>query len=194
MGWMHKTRMFGTLALALLAGVTACDRSNEIDADAAGMATDQQLMQPPEMSPELMAKFVEIQQIQQQLEPIQQQALEDQALAAQLAALQVRIETAMREEGSELFERIDRFEADMAAAEAAEDRERVHNLMMQAQSLQQEVQMLQASVFERDEIRAPLQEFEAAQRAAMIEIDPEAEALLDRVEALMAELPRQPTT
>lgn len=178
------------MTLALLVGVAACDQSDGMDAAGTPMTAEEQAFGPhQEMDPEVMAQVMEIQQIQQQLEPIQREALEDEALAARLATLQAQIETAMRDEGSELFARIDRFEADMAEAEAAGNQEQMQVLMMQAQGLQQEVQALQAAVFERPEIRQPVEEFEAAQRAAMIRIDPDAEALLDRVDELMANIP-----
>lgn len=187
---MDRTKVLGTMALILTVGVAACDRSADVDADVAGMSAEEQALGPhQEMDPAVMAQIMEIQQIQQQLEPIQREALEDEALAAQLATVQARIETAMREQGSDLFARIDRFEEDMATAEAAGNQEQIQVLMMQAQGLQQEVQALQAAVFERPDIRQPVEEFEAAQRAAMIQIDPEAEALLDRVDELMASIP-----
>jgi hypothetical protein len=185
---MRKTTMYGTLALALLAGAAACDRSDGLDADAAAMGADQALM-PQEMDAEVMAQIMEIQQIQQQLEPIQQQALQDPALASQLEGLQAKIETTMRQEGAEVFARIEAFEAEMAAAEAAGDQERMQALMAEAQVLQQDAQALQAAVFQRPDIREPVAEFEAAQREAMIRIDPDAEPLLDRVDELMAGLP-----
>jgi hypothetical protein len=185
---MQRTKLFGTLVVALLAGVAACDRPEAGQDPQTAGAMDQ--MGPHlEMDPEVMQQIMEIQQLQQQLEPIQNQALQDEELAGQLAALQARIESTMRAQGADVFERIDRFEADMAAAEAAGDQERTQALMMEAQLLQQEVQALQAAVFERPEISQPVAEFEAAHRARVIAIDPGAEALLDRIEELMAKLP-----
>jgi hypothetical protein len=183
---MRSAKVFGTLALGLLVGVAACDRSAETAATAD--AEEQGLMPQQEFDPEMMATIMEIQQIQQQLEPVQREALQDATLAAQLEALQVRIDASMREAGPDVFERIDRFQDDMAAAEAAGDDERIQSLMTQAQGIQQEAQALQAAVFERPDIRASVEEFEAAHRARMIQIDPESEALLDRMEALMAGL------
>lgn len=183
---MRKTKVFGTLALGLLVGIAACDRSDGTDAEAA--AAEQALMPQQEMDPEMMAQIMEIQQLQQQLEPIQRQAMEDTALAAQLEALQLRIDASMREAGPEVFERIDRFQDEVAAAEAAGDQERMETLMMQAQGIQQEAQALQAAVFEQPEIRVAVEEFEAAHRARMIAIDPAAEELLKRMDELMAGL------
>jgi hypothetical protein len=168
---MRKTKVFGTLALGLLVGMAACDGADEMEAEAA--AEEQALMPEQEMDPEMMAKVMEIQELQQQLEPVQRQALEDEALAAQLEALQLRIDASMREAGPEVFERIDRFQEEVAAAEAAGDQERMQTLMVQAQGIQQEAQALQAMVFERPEIRAAVEEFEAAHRAKMIAIDPD---------------------
>lgn len=185
---MHKAKVFGTLALGLLVGVAACDRSDE--ADATISAEEQAPASQQGMDPEMMAQVMEIQQLQQQLEPIQREALQDQELAAQLEALQVRIDASMREAGPDVFARIDQFQEEVAAAEAAGDQERMQTLMMQAQGIQQEAQALQATVFEQPEIRASVEEFEAAHRERMIAIDPESEALLDRMEELMAGLSR----
>jgi hypothetical protein len=187
-GMMGKTNLYGTLALTLLVGAVACDRPDTIDG--AAMGSEEQALVPQAMDPQVIAQIMEIQEIQQVLEPLQREALQDEGLAGRLAALQVQVETAMREADAEIFERIDRFQDDLAAAEAAGDQEGMQSLMVQAQELQQHVQALQADVLDRPEIRDPVAEFESAQRARMIEIDPEAEALLDRVDELMASLPQ----
>jgi hypothetical protein len=43
-------------------------------------------------------------------------------------------------------------------------------------------------VLERPEIREPIEAFEEAQRARMIEIDPEAGELMDRMDEILAEM------
>jgi hypothetical protein len=188
---MNKTKLYGTLALALLAGAAACDRSAGNDGDGQGLRTAEQApMAEQAMDPQIMASVMEIQQLQAELEPIQRQALEDEDLARQLEALQLQVETAMREEGSELFGRIDAFQDEMAAAEAAGDQERMQSLMMQAQEIQQEVHSLQVAMFQRPEISEPFERFEAAHRARMIELDPKAGELIDRIDQLMDGLPR----
>jgi hypothetical protein len=185
---MATKRLTGVLAFMVLVAVAACDRpGGEADRDA--YAGEQALMPDQGMDPEVMAQVMEIQQLQAQLEPIQREALQDETLARQLAALQLQVETAMRDEGSEVFSRIERFQGDMAAAEAAGDQERMQALVMQAQGIEQEFHALQVAMFERPEIREPFDRFEAAHRARMIEIDPAAEALLDRIEELMERLP-----
>jgi hypothetical protein len=187
MVFMGKARVLGVLALGLVVGVAACDRSDGMDGQQTG-AEDQMFMPQQDMDPEMMAQIMEIQQIQQELEPIQREALADPVLAAQLEALQARIEASMRAQGPEVYARIDRFQDEVAAAEAAGDQERMQVLMMEAQGIQQEAQALQAAVFEQPDIKTSVEEFEAAHRARMIAIDPAAEELLNRMEALMAGL------
>lgn len=174
------------LVLGLFVGVLACDRPEDAATDEEVMRA---LMADPAMDPETMAYIMEIQELQQRIEPVQQAALQDEALAGQLVAIQQRIETSMRAEDEELFGRIDRFQDDIAAAEAAGDQQRIRALMVQAQGIQLEVEALQAEVLQRPDIREPLEAFETAHRARMIEIDPEVEPLLARVDELMANLP-----
>jgi hypothetical protein len=182
---MQKMRVYGALALVALAGAVACDRPG--DADAAGGPAGAEGMLPAGMDPGVMAAMMEMQEIQQRLEPLQQEALQDDALAGQLAALSARIEAAMREEDAELVGRIERFQDEVEAAEASGDQARVQAMMMEAQTLQVAVQTLQASVLDRPDIRQDVEAFEAAHRARMVELDPEAGALLDRAEELVAQ-------
>lgn len=180
---MYRTKTMGALALVALLGVVACDRDADADPQPAG-ALEQGPMQ--EMDPEMMGMMMEMQEIQQKLEPIQRQALEDEALAGQLQALTDRIQTLMREQDADLVDRIEGFQGRVAAAEAAGDDAAMQGLMMEAQGLQAEAEALQIAVLERPDIKAEVEEFEAAHRARMIAIDPEAEALLDRMEEIMA--------
>lgn len=188
---MDTTRFLGTLALTLLVAAAGCNDTDEVDRDeeAAG-ATEQSVMPQPEMDPETMEQVMEIQEIQNQLQPAQQEALQDEELASRLEALQERIEAAMREQNPQAVERMNTLRDEMAAAQEAGDQERLQALMTEAQGIQEEVQALQASVLERPEIREQVEEFEAAYRERMIEIDPEAEPLLDRMDELIANLPQ----
>jgi hypothetical protein len=184
---MKKMKLYGALAVMLLTGVAACDRSDGMsDADSASF--DEALM-PQGMDPATMQLVMEIQTIQQQLEPTQQAALQDEALASQLEVLQARVDAAMREENAEAVDRMERLRAELDEVAASGDQERMQMLMMEGQVLQQEMQVIQAAVFERPDIRGPIEEFEAAHRARMIQIDPEAGALIDRMEELIAQLP-----
>jgi hypothetical protein len=183
-GLMKSSTNLIALTLIAFAGLTACNGDAEPDpAPDAGQALPQQ-----QMDPEAMALMTEAQQIQQQLQPIQQQAMQDEALAGRLADLQTRIEAAMREENPDVFEQMEAFEADFMAAQEAGDQERAQAIAMEAQGTQQEIQSLQQTVLERPEIREPIEAFEEAQRARMIEIDPEAGELMDRMDEILAEM------
>ncbi len=189
---MHKAKIYGMLVLTLLTAA-ACDSDGENDSEAADAAAEQPAGQGQmPMGAETMQQVMEVQQIQQRLEPISRQALQDEELASQLAELQARVQAAMREENPELVDRMEEFQEKMTAAQQASDQAALQNLRLGANGLQQEVQQLQAAVLERPEIRESIQEFEAAHRARMTEIDPEAEALIERLDEIVASQPRGP--
>lgn len=190
MGGMKRTKMGGLAFLAILAmaGAVACDDTQGDPNGEAAAAEQQQVTPQQQMDPDAAQQLMELQSIQQQLQPLQQQALEDEQLAAQLESIQTQVAMAMREENPEAVDRIEGLQEEMQAAQAAGDQQRMQALVTEAQGMQQEVQELQASVLEQPEIRQQVDEFEAAQRARMIEIDPEAEPLLDRMDEIIAEL------
>lgn len=182
-------RILGVLALMTLLSAAACDGSEEAAPPAERPEMGEAAIPPQQAAnPQIMEKVTEIQEIQAELEPINQKALEDQELAAQVAAVQADIESAMRKEDPELIQRMEQFQQEVAAAQAAGDQAQIQALMTRAQGLQREMQALQAKVFQKPEIRERMEAFEAAHRARMIEIDPEAEALLDRMDELMEDL------
>lgn len=185
---MHRAKILGTLALILMVGAVACERPEAEDPEDAADLEEQLLMPQQEMDPEIMELIMEMQEIQQKLGPIQQQAMQDATLMSTLQDLQERIESGMRAENPTLMDRVDTFQSDMMAAQEAGDQERLQQMMMEAQGLQQEMQALQSHVLDQPDIRADVEAFEAAQRARMIEIDPEAEALLDRADEIMEAL------
>ena len=141
-----------------------------------------------DMDPEMMALMQEAQQLQERLGPLQQQALQDEELAGQRMDLQERVESAMREENAELIDRMEDLETEFMAAQQAGDQERLQQIGMEAQGLDMELQALQQSVFERPDIQEPLEAFEEAQRARMLELDPEAADLLDRMDEILDQL------
>jgi Skp family chaperone for outer membrane proteins len=183
---MTSSRLLAALALTAFVGVTAC--SSEPEPDAAPADAGAAEAPPQGMNPEMMALMQEAQEIQQELAPIQNEAMQDEALARQLADLQERIETAMRAESPELFTQMEALEAEFMAAQEAGDQELAQETAMKAQGVQMELQALHRSVLERPEIQGPIDSFEEAQRERMIAIDPEAGALMDRLDEIIAEL------
>lgn len=184
---MNPMKFYMMLALTLSVGAAACDGTQEGESVEPG--PDAQPGMQQEMDPEAMGQMIEIQQIQQRLEPVSRQALQEEDLAEDMLAVQTRIEAAMREENAELVDRMESIRQELVAAQQSGDQEQVQEIMTNAQTVQAEFQALQAEVFEQPEIREAVEEFEAAHRQRMIEIDPEVEALLDRLDELVADLP-----
>jgi len=178
-----------TLALVGFLGVTACGGQADSDLPPAAGGPDQ-TGQPlgQEMDPQMMALMIEAQQLQQELAPIQEAALQDEALAGQLEALQGRLESAMREENAELLDQMQELEQEFLAAQASGDEARAQEVGTEAQAVAMELQALQEAVMSRPDIRQSIEDFEEAQRARMLEVDPEAGEIMDRIDAIYAEL------
>lgn len=186
---MRNTTRFGIMALTLMVSAAACDEAND---DEAGAATAEEGAVPsqPQMDPEMMAQVMEIQELQAELEPVQMRALEDETLSRRLTELQARIEAAMREENADMVDRMGQLQQEIVAAQESGDQEAMQRLMAEAQALQPQVQALQNTVLARPALREEVESFEAAHRARMIEIDPEAAEKLDRMDELMAAFTR----
>ncbi|HSH46390.1 MAG TPA: hypothetical protein VK966_11155 [Longimicrobiales bacterium] len=175
-------KYFGALMLTLLMGVAACDSSD------AEPEAQEQAAPGEQLDTDMAQRFMELQTIQQQLRPVQEQALQDEEIAAQLEEIQTRMDAAMREEKGEAIDRMTALQEELMAAQTDGDQEAMQTLMAEAQGLQVELQEAQSEILERPEFKGPVEAFEAAHRARMIEIDPEAEALLDRMDELVAEM------
>lgn len=186
---MTKTKAWMAMALVASLVVAACGEDNDMDQPPADPGAEQMApgAQQQEMDPEMMEMMAEMQEIQQRLAPIQQEAMEDEALASQVEDLQNRIETAMRTEAPELFEQMEQFESEFMAAQEAGDQERAQEIGMEAQQVEMELQAVQQNVLADPEIEESIEAFEMAQRERMMEIDPEAGELIDRMQEIQAQ-------
>ncbi|TVP58918.1 MAG: hypothetical protein EA351_02590 [Gemmatimonadales bacterium] len=191
---MTSSKTLSALALIALLGVAACDSDPQVDQPPA--ANDPAMEQPApqqgqqEMDPEMMALMMEAQELQQRLAAIQDEAMQDEALAAQLTSIQDEVEAGLREEAPELLAQMEEYEAEYMAAQEAGDQERVQAIAMEAQQAQMEIQAAQQSVLSRPDIAESIDDFEEAQHARMIEIDPEAREILDRLDEIRAQMPQ----
>ena len=182
------------LALVGLLGVVACNDEGEGEPDAPppeGAAQQAPPGMQQDMDPEMMALMMEMQELEQRIAPIQQEAMQDESLASQLTELQNRVETAMREENEEAFEQMEELEQEFFAAQEAGDEQRAQEIGLEAQGVQMELQTLQQSVIDRPDFRESIDAFEEEQRARMVEIDPEADEIIQRIEEIMDELDLQ---
>ncbi|TVP77214.1 MAG: hypothetical protein EA352_04125 [Gemmatimonadales bacterium] len=187
------------LTLMAVLAVAACGADDGMDGDMppADPAVEQgadpaQQQGQPQMDEEMMALMTEAQELQQRIAPVQDEAMQDEELAARLTEIQQKVESAMDEEAPELMARMDELESEFMTAQEAGDQERQEELGMEFQQLQMELQTTQQSVLEREDIQADIQTFEDMQRERMIEIDPEAGEILDRIEEIYEQL--QPTS
>lgn len=133
----------------------------------------------------------ELQQVSQRLAGIQQQAMQDQELQQQQAATQETVITAMIDldpEAQENIERMEELQGDLQTAQEEADQERIGSILQEQRQLQQSLQQTQAQAMQQEEVVASIESFRESLVAAMVEIDPEAEELLQRQEELQTEL------
>lgn len=194
-GLMNSKKRISTLALASLFALAACGGDDASSADTSAGQEGQAAADPSapgmmgqEMDPEMMALMMEAQQLQEELSPIQQQAMESGELASQLEALQTRVETAMREANPELFQQMDELESDFMAAQEEGDEARIQEVGMQAQGVQMQLQQAQQALVDRPDIREAIDAYQEAQRAAMIQIDADSERIMDRLDEIMEQI------
>lgn len=151
--------------------------------------------QQGQMQQEAQQLRQEIQQINQQLRQVQQQALQDSALQARQLELQEMIGAAARDEDPEYSEKEDRLneiQREMQQAQQEQDTTQLRSLMMEGQQLRQDVNQTQQQIIQRDSIQQQIETFQDRMEQKMIEIDPEAEQLLERRDSLVSEF-RQAT-
>lgn len=147
----------------------------------------QQGVDPADLPPEAQEIMVELRQIQTQLEPIQQQALQDPELQTEQQDLGQRIQTAMVEVDPatpEHMARLQELVTEAQAAQAEQDAEAVNEIMTEAQGLQERLQEAQSVALERPEIAPRLEAFQERLQSKMVEIDPESEPLITRAQEL----------
>jgi len=186
---MTITRFSSSVAVLAILALTACgDRQDPAD-DAQPGADQSSAMSPfGQMDPDAEAAMSELQQIHQRLQPVHQEAMQDPAISAQFTQIQGAVEGAMREGSPGLFERIEKVQADVQAAQDAGDTQRLQTIAMESQGLQMEAQAAEAAAVSRPAIQEQIQSFEQDLRQRMISIDPEAGDLLDRSKELQDEL------
>lgn len=176
---------------ALLSGflLTACG-GDDPDAAAGAAAPAEQAAPgaPQEIDPDLMVLMTEAQELQTRIAPARDQALDDPELASHLNELQDRIQAQLRESSGELVDEMEGLEAEFESAQAAGDEERMQEIAMQAQMVQMQLQSAQEEIIGRQDIRDDIEAFEARHRQVMLEIDPELEEALDRLEEIMERL------
>lgn len=137
---------------------------------------------------ELMA---ELQQVNQELVGIRQRAMQDPELQQEQAATEEKVIAAMTEvdpEAQQKLDRIQQLQGELQTAQQEGDQEKMGSLLQERRQLEQSLQQAQAQAMEQQEVAAAVESFRQSLVAAMKEVDPKAEQLLQRQEELQAEL------
>jgi hypothetical protein len=151
----------------------------------------QQPAAPAQPSAEVQSWIMEIQQLEQRLGPIQARALEDPALREAQTELNAAIVIALMQSTPEVqadLRRIETIQPELRAAQESGDEAQLRRLVMEAQQLQQRLGEAQMRVLQQPEIAAQAEAFQTRLESHMIEIEPEAQALLQRFLALQAQI------
>ncbi len=145
-------------------------------------------LSPEDLDPEVLELIVESQGIQERLNALTNRVLSEEGLATELEALQARIDETFRERNPALVETMDRYQARYDEARAQNDEEAQRQIRFEVAEVQEELALAQQSILDDPVIATAIETFEARQRARMIEIEPEAAELFDRLEAVEREL------
>ena len=175
-----------TLALVLLAVPTALAGQQQ-SADTLAPASPA----PEQPSPEVQGWLMEMQQLQQQLGPIQTQALEDSALLVSQQELGNEIKAAVEAADPGLNQRIEQLqgaEAELAAAQQSGDSTKLQALAQEALEVQQRFIAAQQQALQQPQITAKVEAFQTELEQKMIEVDPEAAVLIQRFRELEGKL------
>jgi hypothetical protein len=160
----------------------------------AALVAQQRMPQPetaPEPPPQVQVWISEAQQIQQRLEPIHTRAMEDPALRQAQTELSGAIVVALMQAGPEVqadIRRVETIQPELRAAQDSGNQEQLQRLVREAQQLQQRLAQAQSRVMERPEIAAQAEAFQTRLQARMVALEPRAEAMLQRLMALQAQI------
>lgn len=156
-------------------------------------ALAQQTMPPQQEIPDSIQELMdEFRQAEERFNQIQSQAMEDNPeLQERQEEIGEMVNEAILEidpEAEERMARLGEIEQEAMAAQQQEDMGQFQALVMEAQEIQQRLQMAQAEALERDEIRVAIETFQEDVLEAMMEIDPASEELLERLQELAEQL------
>jgi len=151
----------------------------------------QQSLGPTRLPEGAQVLITEMQQIQSQLRPMQEQALQDPELREAGDSLGESLLSAMEElepETRSLIARINELAPQLQAAQEAQDQERFMTLVTEAGEIDQLLQITRSEATERPDILRLVEAFEDRVQSRMVADNPSAAGLLERLEALNGQL------
>jgi chaperonin cofactor prefoldin len=144
------------------------------------------------MPPEVQAMLAELDAAQERLSELQALALEGSPeLQAEQEAIQELVDATFREvepEFDALLGRLQAMEGQAMAAQQAQNLTALEAILSEAEEIQERLGDAQAEVFAREEVSLAIEAFRDHLKTEMTRLDPEAPALMDRMEALVQEL------
>ncbi|RJP58457.1 MAG: hypothetical protein QY331_01225 [Melioribacteraceae bacterium] len=144
-----------------------------------------------DQSSEAQLLFQEYNQLNQQIQQLQQQAMNDENIAQKGEALDKEITDAMVKNNPEIKKSLDKRDniiSQYQAAEQSGDQQKMQSLGQEFQSVSQIIQTEQQKVIQQPEIGSHLQEFETLVMQKMEAINPETPQLLSKLEQLRNKL------
>jgi len=133
----------------------------------------------------------EMEQVHNQLESLQMQALQDPQLSRAQEQLGEDIRVAMERLDPAIQQRMARVEAlevEAVAAQQGNDVQKLQQLMQEAQQIQQHFMIVQQQVLEEPQIMAKVTDFQGQLERRMVEMNPQAQALISRFRELEGKL------
>jgi chromosome segregation ATPase len=140
---------------------------------------------------EVQELVMEMQQIEAELAPVQEQALQDAELQEEQQRVSTAVQTTMLQLDPSLPERTERFgqlQEEARAAQESGDVQRIAELSAEAQEIQQHLGNVQAEAMQNPEVAPQLESFQSRLMARMIEIQPETEQWIQRLEELQQQV------
>lgn len=135
--------------------------------------------------------YQEYAQLNQQIQQLQQQAMNDENVAQKGEALEKEITDAMLQNNPEIQKSLDKRDniiSQYQSAEQSGDQEKMQSLGQDFQSVTQIIQTEQQKVIQQPEIGLHLQEFETLVMQKMESINPETPQLMAKLEQLRNKL------
>lgn len=150
-------------------------------------ASAQEPTQPTQPTPEVQEWIAEMQQLETELRPLHEQAMQDAALQQEREEVSAVVREAMiaaDPANGDRLDRLDELMVEAQAAQAAGDTAKIAALTSEAQQLGPQVQAAHVDALETPEVDARVQAFEDKLFAKMVEMDPSAQARIDRLTEL----------
>lgn len=184
-------RAGGVLVLALSLALTGC---GEGDGEGGEQATPGPAVRPG-TGGQGTESFQELQQLQQglrqvnrELQPIRQEAIQDSSLQQMRSRLVGIVNDAMSQvdpQSEQQRERLNELSRQVDSARQQQDSARARTLMQEARGLSRQLRQTRSQVMQRDSVSRMIENFRDSVRAVMARVDPRADSLLAVQDSLM---------